>query len=176
ASAEALANQAVEIIRKALGETHPDYALALSNLASFYEATGQYAKALEISRRASTILKQTVGEDHPKLVGILIINADLLAALSQNGEPHATRCTRRRMNRRIFGRKPASDGSAENSPSNASRRNSRQRLACDGRRSSLSHGESFRSHNRDCGRSQAHSSTRVYHHVIRFQAPTVAHT
>ena len=45
-------------------------------------------------------------------------------ALSQNCQPHATRRMRRWMNRRIFGRKPALDGSDEYSSCNASRRNS----------------------------------------------------
>ena len=47
-----------------------------------------------------------------------------IPALSQNCQPHATRRMRRWMNRRIFRRKPALDGSDEYSSCNASRRNS----------------------------------------------------
>ena len=52
------------------------------------------------------------------------LNGPFLAALSQNGQHHATRRMRRLMNRRIFAGKPAKDGSDEYSSCIASRRNS----------------------------------------------------
>ena len=40
-----IAQRAVELRRKQLGEDHPDYATSLNNLAFLYDSMGEYAKA-----------------------------------------------------------------------------------------------------------------------------------
>ncbi len=51
--------------KAALGENHPDYAQSLNNLASLYEAMGDYAKAEPLYRQALEIRKRALGENHP---------------------------------------------------------------------------------------------------------------
>ena len=45
ARAEPLYRQALAIYKQALGEKHPDYSMALSELSLFYQTTGNYAAA-----------------------------------------------------------------------------------------------------------------------------------
>ena len=65
AAAEPLLRQALEIIRKALGEEHPDYAQSLNNLAMLYRMLGNYAAAEPLLRQASEIRRKALGEKHP---------------------------------------------------------------------------------------------------------------
>ena len=44
-AADPLYRQALAIVRKALGEDHPDYATCLNNLALLYDAMGRHAEA-----------------------------------------------------------------------------------------------------------------------------------
>ena len=50
AEAEPLYKQAMEILRKALGEGHPHYAISLNNLAELYDAMGRHADAEELRK------------------------------------------------------------------------------------------------------------------------------
>jgi tetratricopeptide (TPR) repeat protein len=65
AAAEPLCRQAVEIKRVALGESHPDFATSLNNLAMLYEATGNFAAAEPLYRQALEIDRVALGESHP---------------------------------------------------------------------------------------------------------------
>ena len=65
ARAEPLFRQALEIRKKALGESHPDYATSLNNLAVLYRAMGDYARAEPLFRQALEIQKKALGESHP---------------------------------------------------------------------------------------------------------------
>lgn len=60
-----LANQALAIWKKLLGETNPRYANGLNNLASLRQAQGDFAEAEALFRRALDIQKQVWGENHP---------------------------------------------------------------------------------------------------------------
>ena len=51
--------------KQVLGESHPDYAASLSNLALDYSYLGDYSKAVELGTQALNILKQVLGELHP---------------------------------------------------------------------------------------------------------------
>ena len=51
AKAEPLYHEALEIRNKALGESHPYHAQSLSNLASLYQAMGDYARAEPLFRQ-----------------------------------------------------------------------------------------------------------------------------
>ncbi|MBQ2098839.1 MAG: tetratricopeptide repeat protein, partial [Bacteroidales bacterium] len=55
----------VEIRKKVLGEEHPDYAMALSNLAYYYDELGNYTEAIRLATVAMEIYKKTLGEEHP---------------------------------------------------------------------------------------------------------------
>jgi tetratricopeptide (TPR) repeat protein/CHAT domain-containing protein len=60
----ALAERAVETRRKILGESHPDTAAGLHNLAVLYVIRGKYAKAEPLYRQALEIRKKVRGEKH----------------------------------------------------------------------------------------------------------------
>ena len=55
----------VEIIKKILGEEHPDYVASLSNLASFYSKIGNNTEAMKLCGQALEINRKIYGEGHP---------------------------------------------------------------------------------------------------------------
>ena len=61
----------MEIRKKVLGENHPDYANSLNNLASLYQAQGDYPRAEPLFRQALEIQKKVLGENHPDYAGSL---------------------------------------------------------------------------------------------------------
>jgi tetratricopeptide (TPR) repeat protein/CHAT domain-containing protein len=75
-----LAQRAVAIRGKVLGERHPDYALSLFNLAAQHQALGQWKEAEALYRQAREIEKQVLGERHPAYATSL----NNLAALYQD--------------------------------------------------------------------------------------------
>ncbi len=52
------------VIKKRVGENHPDYALSLNNLAHLYKTQGNYDKALSLFSQATEIMKLNFGEEH----------------------------------------------------------------------------------------------------------------
>ena len=62
---EPLHPRALEIRRRAFGNSHPDYASGLQNLASLYLEMADYAKAEPLYRQALEIRKRAEGENHP---------------------------------------------------------------------------------------------------------------
>jgi CHAT domain-containing protein len=59
------ATEALRLRETALGETHPDVAGSLNNLALLYQAQGDYAAALPLYQRSLAILETALGETHP---------------------------------------------------------------------------------------------------------------
>jgi serine/threonine protein kinase len=55
AKAEPLLRQSTEILKRELGDKHPDYATSLNDLARLYESMGDYAKAEPLYRQALKI-------------------------------------------------------------------------------------------------------------------------
>ncbi len=62
AAALPLYRQALEIIRTALGEDHPDYATSLNNLAMLYAATGRASEAMPLMEQAAAIDDRMIGQ------------------------------------------------------------------------------------------------------------------
>ncbi len=77
--AEALFQRAVSLREQALGETHPDFAVALHELAETSREQGNYHQAEVLFQRALCILEQALGADHPEIVSPLGNLAILLA-------------------------------------------------------------------------------------------------
>ncbi len=71
AKAECAGRQALEIVKKVLGEAHPYYAISLTNLAELYQAQGDYARAEPVYRQALEVGKKVLGESHPEYASIL---------------------------------------------------------------------------------------------------------
>ncbi|MCC5945011.1 MAG: CHAT domain-containing protein [Bernardetiaceae bacterium] len=57
--------QALTLRKEILGETHPDNARSLNNLATVYHNMGNYAQVDPLYREALKIYKETLGEKHP---------------------------------------------------------------------------------------------------------------
>jgi len=60
-----LAEQALAIRRRVLGERHPDVAAGLNSLALLYQAQGRYAEAEPLYQRSLQIAETQLGKDHP---------------------------------------------------------------------------------------------------------------
>ena len=60
-----LCTRSLDIQKRLFGESHPDYATSLSNLAYYYSELGDYSKAVELSTQALEIRKRVLGESHP---------------------------------------------------------------------------------------------------------------
>src|SRR5262249_11303386 len=65
AEAEPLYKRALTIDEKALGQEHPDVAIALNNLAMLYVRRGRNAEADPFFKRAIAIDEKGLGPDHP---------------------------------------------------------------------------------------------------------------
>jgi CHAT domain-containing protein/Tfp pilus assembly protein PilF len=60
-----LAERALEIRERLLGNEHRDVAAAITNLAGVYSGRGEYVKAESLVRRALEIREKALGKDHP---------------------------------------------------------------------------------------------------------------
>jgi hypothetical protein len=70
-----------------LGEGHPEYATSLNNLAVLYRAMGRHGEAEPLSLKAESILRSTLGTQHPKYLDIKNrnINIDAKPPSKQTG-------------------------------------------------------------------------------------------
>jgi tetratricopeptide (TPR) repeat protein len=62
--AESWNKDCLEVVRKRLGEDHPDVATSLNNLALLYESQGKYEEAEPLYRSALEMYKRLLGEEH----------------------------------------------------------------------------------------------------------------
>jgi CHAT domain-containing protein len=65
AEAIPLAERAVALAYRYLGEEHPDYAQSLNNLALLYDEMGRYDEAEPLFKKAMEIRRRVLGEEHP---------------------------------------------------------------------------------------------------------------
>ena len=65
--AESWYQQSQEVAQLRFGEEHPDYAIALNNLAGLYEFQGRYSEAEPLFQRALAINETSLPPDHPSL-------------------------------------------------------------------------------------------------------------
>jgi CHAT domain-containing protein len=85
-AAEPLYQQALEIRRTALGETHPDVATCLNNLAVLYCMMGNYGTAEPLCRQALEFYRMALGETHPVVAQSLNNLAVLCASTARETE------------------------------------------------------------------------------------------
>jgi CHAT domain-containing protein len=81
-----LAQRALAIRGKILGEGHPAYAESLFNLAAQYKALAEYARAEPLYRRSLEISEDRLGQDHPDVTQCLNSLAALYEAQGQYGK------------------------------------------------------------------------------------------
>ncbi|WP_073602024.1 tetratricopeptide repeat protein, partial [Vibrio aerogenes] len=81
-----LFQRALAICEASLGESHPDVATSLNNLAGLYKSQGQYPKALPLYERALAIREASLGESHPDVAGSLNNLAGLYQSQGQYPE------------------------------------------------------------------------------------------
>ena len=55
----------LKIMKKILGEEHPDIAKSYNNIGNTYDKMGDYKKALEYHELSLKIRKKILGEEHP---------------------------------------------------------------------------------------------------------------
>jgi Flp pilus assembly protein TadD/regulator of replication initiation timing len=60
-----LAEKALAIFKKVLGDNHPDTATSLNNLAALYQSQGRYSEAEPLYQQALAIRKKQLGDNHP---------------------------------------------------------------------------------------------------------------
>jgi CHAT domain-containing protein/tetratricopeptide (TPR) repeat protein len=84
--AEPFYRQALEVRRAALGETHPDYATSLNNMAELYRLKGDYVLAERLLRQALEVERAALGEAHPDYAASL----NNLALLHQSTGDYAS--------------------------------------------------------------------------------------
>ena len=89
AEAEPLYLQALDICRSKLGNTHPDTATSLNNLAELYRSQGRYADVEPLYLQALDIWRSQLGETHPNTAGSLNNLAALYRSQGryENAEP-----------------------------------------------------------------------------------------
>jgi tetratricopeptide (TPR) repeat protein len=81
-----LAQRALAIWEKALGPGHPDFAIALNNLAVLYYQQARYADAEPLFKRALAILEKAFGPDYRDVALLLNNLADLYRAQGRDAD------------------------------------------------------------------------------------------
>jgi tetratricopeptide (TPR) repeat protein len=77
--AEALFHHSAALTAGALGKQHPEYAIALHNLAAVFEQQNRYQEAEALLRQSLLIYKESLGEHHPYYGTSLANLASILA-------------------------------------------------------------------------------------------------
>ena len=66
-----VAEQQMRLLKESYGEGHHEYATAMNNVATLYQALGRYTQAEPLLLEASKIQQRTLGNDHPHTVASL---------------------------------------------------------------------------------------------------------
>ena len=84
--AEATYGTVVSMFADTLGSQHPEYALALTNLALVYQRQGRFREALPLLESAKDILERSFGREAPILATTLYAYADVMKGLGRKSE------------------------------------------------------------------------------------------
>ncbi|MCC3450425.1 MAG: tetratricopeptide repeat protein [Microcoleus sp. PH2017_40_RAT_O_B] len=98
-----LAEQALAIRRKVLGQDHPSVATSLNNLAALYESQGRYREVEPLYRKALEMRQRLLGNEHPDVAASLNNLAALYALQGRYSEAEAFYRKALEMNKRLLG-------------------------------------------------------------------------
>ena len=89
-----VAEQQRKLLRDAYGEGHHEYATAVNNVATLYQAIGRYNEAEPLLLEASKVQQRTLGHDHPHTVASLSNLATVYDAMGEPERAKAMQVTR----------------------------------------------------------------------------------
>jgi len=78
-----VAEEQMKLLRDTYGVNHHEYATAMNNVATLYQALGRYTEAEPLLLEASKIQQRTLGHDHPHTVASLSNLATVYEAMGQ---------------------------------------------------------------------------------------------
>jgi len=78
-----VAEEQMELLKNAYGPVHHEYATAMNNVATLFQALGRYTEAEPLLLEASRIQGRTLGSDHPHTVASLSNLATVYEAMGQ---------------------------------------------------------------------------------------------
>ena len=89
AEALSVAEQQMGLLKGAYGAGHHEYATAMNNVATLYQALGRYTQAEPLLLEASKIQQRTLGDDHPHTVASLSNLATVYQAMGEDAQAAA---------------------------------------------------------------------------------------
>ena len=84
-----VAEEQMELLKNAYGPNHHEYATAMNNVATLYQALGRYGEAEPLLEQASKIQQRTLGDDHPHTVASLSNLATVYQAMGEDAQAAA---------------------------------------------------------------------------------------
>lgn len=78
-----VAEEQMNLLKDAYGTGHHEYATAMNNVATLFQALGRYTEAEPLLMEASKIQQRTLGNDHPHTVASLSNLATVYEAMGQ---------------------------------------------------------------------------------------------
>jgi len=103
AEAVPLAERVLELRRRALGETHPNVATSLNNLAYLYDAQGLYSEAEPLYKQALKILRDMWGNTHPNVATSLNNLAEIYRSQGRYNEAESLYKQALELRKRLLG-------------------------------------------------------------------------
>ena len=82
-------NQAIEIRRKTLGDSHPETQESIEDLGSILAEQGKFEEAIPVCREVLAIREKTLGPEHPLTMRSRVALAYVLVSLQRFEEPNA---------------------------------------------------------------------------------------
>ena len=79
----------MRLLKEAYGQGHHEYATAMNNVATLFQALGRYNEAEPLLLEASKIQQRTLGDDHPHTVASLSNLATVYQAMGEGQRAEA---------------------------------------------------------------------------------------
>ncbi|MBD2353788.1 tetratricopeptide repeat protein [Tolypothrix sp. FACHB-123] len=101
--AEPLFIQALDLLRRFLGDEHPDVAISLNNLAELYRSQGKYSQAEPLLIQAKDLRRRLLGEEHPDFATSLNNLAELYRSQGKYSQAEPLYIQALNLRRRLLG-------------------------------------------------------------------------